>query len=187
MERKMLITLLSAAWACWLHGQSYTTAGGLRMGTDWGLTLQQRVLERATAEVILQSSLQREEVMLTVLGEYHQPILSRRLNLYGGGGLHKGFLTSREAGWKAPVGLTLIGGAEFTIARLALSWDFKPAINLSGGERNFYAQTGVSVRYVFVKGNVFQKKQRQKKRARRRKARQQDGYPDWQIWRRWQQ
>lgn len=165
--------------------QSYTTAAGLRMGTDWGLSIQQRILKRATVECILQSSLQREELMLTVLAEHHQPILSRRLNLYGGAGLHKGFLSSSAADWEAPFGISLIGGAEFTIARLALSWDFKPAINLWGGQRNFYAQTGISVRYVVVKSNVWQKRQRQKKRARRRKAlQQQDTAPLWQIWRR---
>ncbi len=184
MKRRMLIALLGMGTVWCLHAQSYTTAAGLRMGTDWGLTLQQRVLEHTTVEVILQSSLQREEMMLTVLGEQHQPILSRRLNIYGGLGLHKGFRTATDVGWGAPVGLTLVGGAEFTIARLALSWDFKPAINLSGGEKGFYAQTGVSVRYVFVKGNVFQKRQRQKKRERRRRAREKQGYPDWQIWRR---
>ncbi len=181
---KEIISLLYAmALAIGLDAQSYTTAAGMRLGTDWGLTLQQRLLKHTTAEFIVQSSLQREEVLLTLLAEQHQPILSKRVNIYGGGGLHKGFVTASDVPWAAPWGITLIGGAEFTIARVVLSWDFKPTVNLHGGEKGFYAQTGVSVRYVWIKGNVFEKRRRQKQRDKRRKAREQAGIPPWQIWR----
>jgi len=152
-----------------LFAQSYTTAAGMRLGTEWGLTVQQRILDRATIEGIFQSSLQREEVTITALFEHHNPLISRRLNFYAGGGLHKGWTTNKISWYKNPFGFTLIAGLEFTIARLALSYDFKPAFNLSGGEKRFYLQTGVSLRYVFITQKAYKKRKREKRRAERKK------------------
>jgi len=153
--------------------QTYFTAGGLRLGTDWGLTIQQRVAKKTTVETILQSSLFREEVMITILGEQHGPLLSRRFNVYGGAGLHKGWSTARRVNgedqpeYKGPFGITLIGGAEMTIGRLNLSYDFKPAINISGGEQTFYAQSGISARYVIVKKPAWEKNKKGKKKKKK--------------------
>lgn len=126
----------------------------MRLGTDWGLTIQQRVAKKTTIEGLFQSSLQREEVLLTLMGEQHFPILSRRLNIYYGGGLHKGWINENDANdvpYKDPFGLTFIGGIELSLGRLNLSYDFKPALNLNGGQEKFYTQTGISLRYVIVK------------------------------------
>ena len=60
-----------------LTAQQYMTAGGLRLGTDWGLTVQQRLTKNMTFEGIVQSSLQREEVMITALAERHYPLIYR--------------------------------------------------------------------------------------------------------------
>ncbi|MFQ5447948.1 MAG: hypothetical protein ACE5FF_13550, partial [Saprospiraceae bacterium] len=101
-----------------LFSQAYMTAGGLRLGTDWGLTVQQRLAKSLTGEFIVQSSLQREEVMLTALVEKHYPLVFRGLNLYAGAGLHKGWLSNTAspefpaAHFGDPFGLTLTGGAE---------------------------------------------------------------------------
>ena len=152
-----------------LFAQSYKTTAGMRLGTDWGISAQQRIDKRITVEGILQSSLQREEFMITVLGEHHQPFLGPRFNFYTGAGLHKGWITdSKEMGLKNPFGLDLIAGIEFTFARMNLSYDLKPAINLIGGERTVYFQTGVSIRYVIVK-KPFLEGNNKKKRQRRRK------------------
>ncbi|MFN7119185.1 MAG: hypothetical protein ACK4TA_20470 [Saprospiraceae bacterium] len=160
--------------------QSYNTAAGMRLGTDWGLTVQQRVAKKTTIEALLQSSLQREEVLLTVLGEQHFPILTRRFNIYYGGGFHKGWINEsndQAEPYKDPFGLTFIGGLEFSIGRINLSYDFKPAINISGGERNFYTQTGLSLRYILIKRdtNIFGA---DKKNKNRRKSR---GI-NWKFW-----
>lgn len=151
--------------------QSYFTAGGARLGTDWGLTFQQRILKHNTGEVIFQSSLVREELMLTGLFEHHYPLITKRLNLYLGAGFHKGFVTDNTVTYQSPYGMTVIAGAEFTIARFVISYDYKPAFNFSGGENNWYSQTGVSVRYVFIKQNFIKKIKRRKKRERKRRER----------------
>jgi len=151
--------------------QSYFTAGGARLGTDWGLTFQQRLLKHTTGEFIFQSSLVREELMLTALGEHHFPLITKRLNVYLGAGIHKGFVTDNTAVYDSPYGMTVIAGAEFTIARFVISYDYKPAFNFSGGENSWYSQTGVSIRYVFIKQNVFKKIKRRKERERKRRER----------------
>ena len=155
------------------YGQAYNTAGGIRFGTDWGLTLRQRVYENITAELLIQSSLQREETAITLLGINHQPILIRNLNLFYGAGLHKGWYTEKEGEpvKSDPFGFDLMGGIEFTIAKVNLSWDFKPAINISGGESTFYSQTGVSLRYVFWKREKYDWEKSSNRRKRQRSRR----------------
>ena len=152
--------------------QSYFTAGGARFGTDWGMTVQQKILKHTTVEGIFQSSLFREELMLTGLLEHHFPLITKRLNVYTGAGFHKGFVTDDNLDYESPFGLSLIAGAEFTFARFVFSYDFKPAFHFSGGENPWYSQTAVSVRYVFIKQNVFKKMKRKKERHQKQRDRQ---------------
>lgn len=159
-----------------VFAQRYGTAVGMRLGTDWGLTVQQRLTKRITIEGIAQSSLQREEVLLTGLIQKHNPILGRRLNLYLGGGLHKGWINApadQETGAvpEDPFGVTLVGGIEFSLGRINVGYDLKPAINIRGGEQNFYTQSGISLRYVLIKDKEWRKKQRKRKREKKRERR----------------
>lgn len=177
MFRKVFALFLFVLFAKPLLSQSYMTAAGLRMGTDWGLTFKQRLAKSATGELIFQSSLQREELMLTALAERHYPLVFKGLNIYVGGGLHKGWLNAPQDGsneanptqYKSPFGLSFIGGAELTLGKINLSYDFKPAFNIAGGENRFYLQTGISVRYILLTNKVYKKKQREKRREERRK------------------
>jgi hypothetical protein len=180
--KQFLLSLLFISGAASIGAQSYNTAAGLRLGTDWGLTIQQRVAKKTTIEALLQSSLQREEVLATLMGEQHFPILTRRLNIYYGGGLHKGWINESDdqnVAYKDPFGLTFIGGLEFSLGRINVSYDFKPAINLSGGEQKFYTQTGVSVRYILIKRdtNIFGADKKRKNRRQREGIR-------WKFWER---
>jgi len=154
-----------------LHSQSYFTSAGARFGTDWGITIQQRVWKHATVEGIFQSSLFREELMLTGLLEHHFPVISKRLNIYAGAGFHKGFNTQDSLTYQSPYGITAIAGAEFTIARFTISYDYKPAFNLYGGENNWYNQSALSVRYVIVPQHAIKKIQRERERKERREER----------------
>jgi len=81
-----------------------------------------------------------------------------------------------------PFGVTLVGGAEATIGRFNISYDFKPAINISGGEKSFYTQSGVSLRYVLVKNKVWRKMKKNKKKKQKAKAKAKRGEPKWKFW-----
>ena len=151
--------------------QSYFTAVGVRLGTDWGMSFQQKIYKHLTAEAIFQSSFFREELMLTIIPEYHFPLVSKRLNLYLGAGFHKGFITSSDPVYNPPRGITTLAGAEITLAGFTISYDFKPAFNLSGGENSWYSQTALSIRYVIIRQKAFKKMKRKRARKKKRKER----------------
>lgn len=162
-----------------ISAQSYDLAAGLRLGTEWGASAQLRmpyIHKNFTVEGIIQQSIQREEGLFTLLGKQHRPILSRRLNLFMGGGIHMGWsneLQSDASPVKGPLGITGIIGGEATFGNVNISYDFKPAINVSGGSQRIYSQTAISVRYVIAKRNdIFdQRKERERNRERRKRRR----------------
>ena len=90
---------------------------------------------------------------------------------YLGAGYHQGFLTSPDPYYEAPYGISCVAGAEITLARFVLSYDYKPAFNLYGGEHSWYNQSALTVRYVFVKQNAFQKMMKKRERKKKKKKR----------------
>ena len=190
MKQRTILTILFFLPVL-AFAQSYNTALGMRLGTDYGVTIKQRVAKTTSLEAIIQSSLQREEAQISLLAEQHFPLVSRRFNVYAGGGLHKGWVTrdgtEEDPIYKDPFGLSLIAGIEASLGRLNVSYDFKPAINLSGGKHTIYSRTGVSLRYVIVKrpwlNDPKAKRKRQRERERRRKKNG-DGF-NWKFWENW--
>jgi len=165
MKRMIIIAILGLA-ALQADAQSYITAVGARLGRDWGLTLQQRLTKRITLEGIAESSSFRDEVMLTGLAEVHLPLITRRFNVYGGAGIHKGWSTSENDFVDDPYGISFIGGAELTIGRFNVSYDFKPAMNFQGGERRFFTTHALSLRFVLIKDKFLYRKNRDRDRHR---------------------
>ena len=127
--------------------QKYRTAVGLRSdGTNYGLTVQQVFLPKATLEGLALAA--PREWSATVLAERHFGILGPSLNYYVGAGGHVG--RHREDG---PFGgFDLIIGAEYKIALLpfVLSLDFKPALEYGSADWARFP-AGFSVRYILVK------------------------------------
>lgn len=175
----LLITFLLCGQASF--AQSYDTSAGIRFGSQWGLTVNQRVAKKVTIEGILQAGGKTNLTNLTVLARKHMPVLTKRFNIYYGAGLQGGWYDDPDITAGNPFGLAFVGGAEFTFARLNVSWDIKPALNLTGGERNFYTQTGISVRYVINKKEIFNRNK--KKRKKRKKRKDKDGF-NWKVWER---
>ena len=125
-----MIFLLFCSLPLFVIGQGYDLAMGLRLGTDWGMTVKQRVAYNTTLEAILQNSFRKDEAMVTVLVTQHMPFITKRFNLYTGGGLHKGWSQNPEdESYKGPFGLSIIGGLELSLGKVNLSYDIKPAIN----------------------------------------------------------
>lgn len=161
--------------------QSYDFALGVRLGTEWGATAQLRVPQiqkNFVVESIVQTRADGDEGMITLLGKQHRPLLSRRLNLFYGAGLHAGWNNGMDAEtgetFNGPKGVTGIVGMEATIGRVNLSYDFKPALNISGGESRLYAQTAISARYVIGKRHSIWDKQNERDMRKRRKVRKRD-------------
>ena len=164
--KRLLIISIALLNVVSLIGQGYNIAGGIRMGTDWGITGKYRIGKKETVEAIIQSSASksRDEVIITALYEKHNPLVTKRFNFYTGAGIHKGWnnTVNGETTYKNPFGVTAIAGVEANLGRTNVSWDFKPAFNLVGGERKMYTQTGISLRYVFEKRPIFNRKKKKK-------------------------
>ncbi|MEN0047738.1 MAG: hypothetical protein AAF806_11820 [Bacteroidota bacterium] len=195
--KKIILLMTFGLATLFTQAQGYDTAFGLRLGTEWGLTLKQRLAQRITAEGILQYSNRYKQTTITALGAQHFPLLVRNFNIYGGAGLHKGFVNiDGDDAPKDPFGLTFIGGAEISVGRINVSWDIKPSINVTGGEKTIYTHTGVSVRYIIDKRPLIEKKsekekaraqrQRQKRKDKRKKKRAKNREKgkgvNWKIW-----
>ena len=114
------------------------------------------------------------------------------MGLYAGGGFHAGWLENdpdRDPDYKAPAGISLIAGAEINFKNINISTDFKPAVNLSGGEKGMYSQTAITVRFIpFKRHDIFEsprqkrKRKRQQARQQRRQDRAASGKKSWQFW-----
>ena len=180
-----------------LQAQSYQTAVGLRLGTDIGISAQQRVAKFSTVEAIFTPSIRSKETSVELLFEQHKRILSKRFNIYAGGGIHKAWREDDADYFGRPdAGLSGIFGGEFSLKRLNFSWDFKPTIDFLGGEGEalFTRNSSVSIRYIFIpqkknedwkvwkkdsresrKEKKAKEKEKEERKARRKKA-------GWRIW-----
>ena len=173
-----------------LTAQSYDAALGLRLGTEIGATAQLRVPQihkSFVVEGIVHQSLNRNAGQLTLLGKQHKNLLTRRLNIFYGVGAHLGWTDeiNDKTGevYTRPFGVDGVLGAEATFAKINVSYDFKPSINVGGNAFPLSLQTAISVRYVIAKRNdIWDKKKeranrrdkrdRQKERERERKRRE---------------
>ena len=184
MRKTQLGTLLLAmTFAGSIKGQSYVTAAGIRMGSVFGVSLQQKIMNKTTIQGLISSSAARSETTATILIQNHQPLISKRFNFFLGGGLHQKWTDSVEEQRSVRRGITAIAGAEMTLGRFNLSWDYQPLFHLDGEANAFQNGTAVSLRYVFIKkidrkakrglfrASTNKQKLREKKRKQRDKKR----------------
>lgn len=181
-----------------LVAQSYRTAVGLRLGTNIGISAKQKVAKFSTLEAIFAPSLNSDETSFDLLFAQHKRILSKRFNIYVGGGLHKAWREEAADDFgKADAGIAGIIGGEFSIRKLNLSWDWKPTVDLFGGDGTQTVNlknSAVTVRYIFVpqkknedwkvwkkdtrvkrREDKAKEKEKEERKARRKKA-------GWRIW-----
>jgi hypothetical protein len=113
------------------------------------------------------------------------------LNLFYGAGPHFGWSDEVDENGESIAGAKGISGmigAEITLGGVNLSYDFKPAVNLSGGSKTIYTQSAISVRYVLAKrGDIFDKQKerqrnRDKKKRKRAKEREKRGKGRFEFW-----
>lgn len=143
------------------YAQSYNTSAGVRLGTEWGLSVKQRLYESWTAEAILQTNRKQNETALTFLTVDHKAILSRRLNLFFGGGVRLPLQNNENALREDGFGVVGAAGLEFTFAKLNFTWDYLPVFIPSS--TSFRMQSAMSIRYVFQKRDKYAWEKKNKK------------------------
>ena len=150
-----------------IYGQSYFTSAGVRVGNGFGVTVKQRMLKKVTVEGIINSN--GDFTNLIGLVEFHQPVLTRYFNLYGGAGIHSSFPnSSNESGG---FGLDFIVGLECNISKLNLSLDYLPQINFAGAGNFIQGGTALSIRYIIINDRVFKERQKAKQKEKRKAKR----------------
>lgn len=147
-----------------LSAQTYFTAVGVRVGNSVGISAAQRILPQVTAEAILQNDL-NNTTYLHLIGRYHKPVLRKNLNAYFGGGLHFG--TQNEVGGVA--GVDGVMGLELNLNHFSISADLKPQWT-SGPNNGLILNSGVTVRYILLKDNVFTPQGRESRYKKRNKS-----------------
>lgn len=157
MKKHILIFLIILS-ASSIFGQKYTTAAGIRIGTELGITVQQFLWDRYTLEGIAQQGLFSDYASVSLLFENHNKIFFKGLNFYFGAGPHASFYTGNDNSKSNGYGITLIGGIEARFNRLLASIDYKPAINFTGGNKGFDSQVAISLRYIMIKAKKKEQK-----------------------------
>ena len=155
IHRILLLVMLLGGISSTASAQKYRTAAGVRLESDrFGITLQQKLHEKATIEGIV--AIGAREYSGTALYEWHFPILGKRFNYYLGAGGHIGNLKD----YGVFTGVDGILGIEYKVNGLPflLSADVKPAVHFNH-EDWVNLSSGVSVRYVILK----EKKPKRKK------------------------
>jgi hypothetical protein len=134
--------------------QKYRTAAGVRFGGDvFGLSVQQKILEKSTLEGIF--AVGSRDASGTVLFEQHFPFLGKAFNYYLGAGAHLGQLKDHGTFFGGDV----ILGTELKLPLfpLVLSFDIKPAVHVNH-EDWFDFASGFTLRYILVKEKKEKKK-----------------------------
>ena len=134
-----------------VSGQSHNTTFGIRISNDIGLSVTQRIFRHTTLEGIVESKFTEENIGCTFLIKQHQRLLTRRFNAYMGAGYHQVFTERFKYEDQLPRGVTALAGAEITLGRLNIAWDFKVAYNYWHPEKELIGQTALSLRYVLIK------------------------------------
>lgn len=88
MYKKLFLFLLAGCSMVSVAGQTYFTTGGIRLGTDFGLTFKQRIQKKTTIEAILFTDDYASNNMgLVLLADKHRSIVTRNFNMFYGAGL----------------------------------------------------------------------------------------------------
>lgn len=133
-------------------------------------------------EVIGQNRFATDAFTVTAIGRRHFNLGIRRLNFFLGGGLHQGWGYEEDGDRADPFGITGQAGAEITIARTSVTFDFLPQFHLAGRLVPVSFGSALGVRYVLVKRksrirlrrpweSPAEAKQRRRDRDKRRRAR----------------
>jgi hypothetical protein len=151
-----------------ISSQNYVLAGGIKLGTDYGISFTTRLLPKLTVEFIDIPGFKNNESSLGILFKRHHSLITKSINFFTGAGFQNSWQTYTDD--VVPVSKTAVTftlGAEFTIKNLNVSWDYQPAFYVSNQPgSDFKAQTYITVRHVFLK-KVASKKQKERRKKKR--------------------
>jgi hypothetical protein len=134
-----------------LNGQSYNAVFGFRLGDDLALTSALRVAKRHTIQLDHQSALFSNINQTSLIMKKHYPVLTRRINfsLGAGGAMRQERIPGEAQQLAYTPRLALAAGAEITIGKMNIAYEYLPGYNLSNqSSSRFYTSSGIAIRYV---------------------------------------
>lgn len=150
-------TVLLTVCSIFAFAQGYNTAVGLRVGRAGGLSAAQRIGKHSSLEAYFTTGLFDEGSTVTLMGRQHLPLIIKRVNLFVGGGVHKGWNYVEETSTDKvkrgnPFGFDGQVGAEATFGRTNVALDYNVQLNLSGSLSPIRPPgMAITVRYVIDK------------------------------------
>lgn len=162
----IFIVLFSIALCLQSKAQDYTTAMGVRLGTISGIKYKKFITDEKANTLFM--SFRGNGVQLTVLKEFHQPILlnsTSQLFFFFGYGGHIGYSNFRneteyyngkeyqEKGFSVMFGFDVVIGFEYHLIKypLTINLDLKPfaEFNLPWYVRTDLSDFGINLLYTF--------------------------------------
>ena len=140
-----------------LNAQHYLLAAGLSAGDGFGLSVQGKLFKHSSLEMLYKPTMFQNPNQLSLVYRKHLSLITDRFNICGGAGFVQNWnekLTDENIFTKNG-GIKTVLGAEITLGRYNVSWDFSPELFIWGQKSGtFQSGSAITVRYVFIKPNT---------------------------------
>ena len=154
MKKVLVSIIIIVNFGVVLRAQHYLLAAGVSAGDGFGLSVQGRLYKHTSLEMLYKPTLFENPNQLSLVYKKHLSLITDRFNIYGGAGLVQNWnekLTDENIFTKNG-GIKSVLGAELTLGRYNVSWDFSPELYIWGQKSGrFESGSAISVRYVLFK------------------------------------
>lgn len=136
------------------YSQSYNGVFGLKFGDDVGISYQQRLFKNYTLQLEHQDGLFTNVKQTSLIVKKHHGILTRRINLFIGGGVmnrqrininveNPTAVTSNKA-------FVMAVGGELTFGKINLTYDVNPGMTFGplNNQTRLFSTSSIGLRYV---------------------------------------
>lgn len=146
MKKLVWATILLIGISTSASAQLYKWSVGVRAAGDMsGIAGKFQMNPKSAIEAMISVPYNKGTV-LTGLYEYNLPVIVDKVDAYFGGGAHIGGYAS-----KFVFGLDVVAGIEYKFpnAPFAVSFDYKPALNIIGHSGFYWASVGLGLKFAF--------------------------------------
>lgn len=159
--------ILAFIFCCNLNAQHYNTSAGLRFGTDMGIVVNQRLMKKSTLELIHQPGLFTPDTYTSLTYRKHLPVISRRINLFGGLGAAAYTPVARNGGdlmQDITPAFAATAGGEIVIGRIQIAYDWSPHLLMGQGIQTgrWRASNALSIKFTLIKPKSAIKRSKEK-------------------------
>ncbi|WP_236980059.1 hypothetical protein [Membranihabitans maritimus] len=131
-----------------LKAQSYQWAAGIKLSKNMGISAVYSPEVPYSIEAVISKNFWTNESGLSIIGRYHRKIITKSINIFGGGGLHHGFYNDERASF---TGVLVNGGMEISLGKTNVAFNLSPVLAFGREDVKFRVGSDLSVRYILKK------------------------------------